>query len=50
MDRAVKANVGGKVRLRNESGPGGQTDELGSGSQQRRGIWQDGWMEEILRI
>ena len=24
MDRAVKANVGSKVRLRNESGPGGQ--------------------------
>lgn len=30
MDRAVKANAGGKVRVRNESRPGGQTNEFGS--------------------
>ena len=38
----VKVNVGSKVRERNVSGPGGQTDELGSGSQQRRVTGQNG--------
>lgn len=42
MDRAVKANADGKVRVRNESRPGGQTNEFGSGSQWRREKWQDG--------
>lgn len=42
MDRACKANADSKVRVRNESGPGGQTDEFGSGSQWRREKWQDG--------
>lgn len=50
MDKAVKANVDSKVRVRNESGPGGQTDEFGSGSQQRRGIRQDGRTQDVLRI
>lgn len=42
MERTVKASVGSKVRGRNVSGPGGQTDEPGSGSQQRRGTGQSG--------
>ena len=50
MDKAVKANVDSKVRVRNESGPGGHTDEFGSGSQQRRGIRQDGRTQDVLRI
>lgn len=37
MDRA--GNVDSKVRVRNESEPGGHTDGFGPGSQQERGIY-----------
>ena len=42
MDRT--GNVHSKVRVRNESEPGGQTDGFGPGSQQKRGSmanWSD---------
>lgn len=50
MDRPVKADADSKVRVRDASGPEGQTGESAPGSQRRQETWQDDQMQHALRI